>query len=204
MRASSVFGDSAEASSFGGAALAAAPRQRVGFASLASGTQANRRGEGQFGETLGRYVERLFLFRRLRADGCFEGDLNLAFFDEAVVNGGENLGVVAVGEGGRQFEFAEQVLLDGQLRFCLAGQRVAAHPLGRQVPCGRLLGHRDCESRLSLLIRHDGRIPITGLKLPSLRQDQPRAFSNIAARPATICFCSSSESPLDSAKLQFL
>ena len=119
---------------------------------------------------LGGDIDRLLLFHALAADGGLERDFDGALFDQVVMGRNENLRIVAVGEGQRQFQFAEQLFLDGQLGAVFASQGFARDALGKQLPGGRTLRQRKRDRGFALFVRHHGRIPVAGLLRPHIGQ----------------------------------
>ena len=125
--------------------------------------------ERQLRNALGR-VDLLRLSDRLAADGRLERDVDLALLDARVVDRDGHDRVVAVGEGQRQFHFAEQIFLDGQLAGRLAGQCFERDALGQQLPGGRRLRQMEADGRFAVFVGNDRRVPIPGLGHSGLGQ----------------------------------
>ena len=81
-------------------------------------------------------VDRLRLFHAASGDGGPQHDFDCSFLDRVVMHGDGDLGRVAVGEGQRQPDLAEEVLLHGQVVGRLAGQGLGREAFGQELPGG--------------------------------------------------------------------
>ena len=68
--------------------------------------------------------ERFLFFDAAAADRRFQRHRDRPLVDRLIVDRDNHIGIVAVGEGQRQFQFAEQIFLGNDFRFRLAGQRI--------------------------------------------------------------------------------
>ena len=78
------------------------------------------------------------------------------------MHGNGDLNHVAVGEGQRQLDLAEEVFLHGQVVARLAGQGLDREALGEELPGGRAFGHGQSDRRRAVGAGGDGRVPVAG------------------------------------------
>ena len=128
--------------------------------------------EGDLPDALARNIQGLLLLDGAAADGRLERDLDMALLQQVVMDRRENLGLVAVGEGQRQFQLAEKVLFDGQIGGGFAGQRFRGDALDRKLPGGGPIGHGHGDGRLAVVAGEDGGVPIAGFLGPECGQQR--------------------------------
>ncbi len=141
-----------------GLRVSASPRLRVLlFRSL------QFRLEPHFAQSFTRHLDGLRLLHFSPADRRPQHDFNLSLLDRVVMHGDGDFGRVAVGEGQRQPDLAEEVLLHGQVVGRLAGQGLGGEALGQELPGGRTLGHRQADRRRAVLAGGNRWVPVAGL-----------------------------------------